>query len=336
MPTAFVLGGTGQIGRATARRLAEHGWTVTVASRTGSLPDGLGELGVRAARVDRSVAGELEAAVGEGADLLVDVVAFTRADGEQLNRLGGRIGSLVAISSASVYADDAGRTLDEATSVETFPRLPVPIPEAHPTVEPSDATYSTQKRALELTLLEGPLDATVVRPCAVHGPGSELPRELYFVKRVLDGRRAVVLVSNGESRFHTTSVDNLAELARLAAERPGSRVVNCGDPDPPSVLEIGRAAAAALDHAFEEVLVPQSGYERRELSNPWAVPFPLVVDMSRAEQELGYRPVTTYAEAVVETCAWLVAEAPRRDWSGTYIEKYLRYAFEDAFLSEEV
>jgi nucleoside-diphosphate-sugar epimerase len=331
-----VLGGTGQIGRATARRLAQRGWTVTVASRSGSLPGGLGGLGVRAARVDRTAPGELEAAVGDGLDLLVDAVAFTRADGEQLNRLVGRIGSLVAISSASVYADDARRTLDEATSVETFPRLPVPIPETHRTVEPSDATYSTQKRALELVLLEGPLDATVVRPCAVHGPGSELPRELYFVKRVLDGRRAVVLVSNGESRFHTTSVDNLAELVRLAGERPGSRVLNCGDPDPPSVLEIGRTVAASLDHAFEEVLVPQSGYERRELSNPWAVPFPLVVDMSRAEQELGYRPAASYAEAVVATCAWLVEEAPCRDWSGTYLGKYFRYAFEDAFLSEEV
>jgi nucleoside-diphosphate-sugar epimerase len=334
MPSAFVVGGTGQIGRAAARRLAEQGWTVTVASRSGGLPDGLGELGVRSARADRGVPGELEAALGDGADVLVDIVPFTAADAEQLNGLAGRLGSVVAISSASVYADLEGRTLDEATSIETFPRLPVPIPETNPTVVPSDETYSTQKRALELTLLEGPLRATIVRACAVHGPGSSLPRELYFVKRVLDGRRAVVLVSNGESRFHTASVENLAELIRLAAEHPGDRILNGADPEPPSVREIGRAVAAAMNHAFKEVLVPESGYERRELSNPWAVPFAVVVDMTAAEQELGYRPVTTYADAVRATCSWLAEEAPRRDWSGTYLGRYFDYAAEDAVLAK--
>ena len=332
MRTAFLLGGTGQIGRAAGRRLVEHDWSVTVGSRSGSLPDGLAELGSKAMRVDRTMPGELESAVGDGVDLLVDVVAFTRAHAEQVNGLAGRVGSVVAISSASVYADEAGLTLDEATSVETFPRLPVPIAESQRTVEPSDATYSTEKRALELALLDGPLDATVVRPCAIHGPGSELPRELYFVKRVLDGRRAVVLVSNGASRFHTTSVDNLAELIRLAAERPASRVLNCGDPEPPSVLEIGRAVGEAMGHVFEEVLVPEPAYERRELSNPWAVPVPLVVDMSAAERDIGYRPVTTYAEAVRATCAWLAEEAPRRDWTGTYLGKYFDYAAEDVLL----
>lgn len=33
MPSAFVLGGSGQIGRAVVRRLAEAGWEVTAASR---------------------------------------------------------------------------------------------------------------------------------------------------------------------------------------------------------------------------------------------------------------------------------------------------------------
>jgi nucleoside-diphosphate-sugar epimerase len=331
VPRAFILGGTGQIGRAAARRLAEHGWEVAVASRSGCLPGGLEELGIRAHRVDRTEPGQLEAALGEGADLLVDAVAFTRSDGEQLNRLAGSVGTAAVISSASVYVDDRGLTLDEATSLETFPRFPVPIPETNLTVEPSDATYSREKAALEQTLLDGPLAATILRPCAIHGPGSEQPRELYFVKRVLDRRRAVVLVGNGESRFHTTSVPNLAELIRLAAARRGARVLNAGDPDPPSVLEIARTIGAVLEHEFEVHLVPESGYERRELSNPWAVPFPLLVDMTAAERELGYRPVTSYADAVRDTCAWLAADT--RDWSDTYLGRFFDYAAEDALLA---
>jgi nucleoside-diphosphate-sugar epimerase len=254
-------------------------------------------------------------------------VPYTAAHARQLQSLD--VGSLVAISSASVYCDDADQAFDEAKDEASFPRYPVPIPETQRTVEPGDETYSTQKVALERALAAGPLPATVLRPCAIHGPGSSLPRELYFVKRILDGRRKVVLVSNGASRFHTTSVANLAHLVALAAERPGTRVLNCGDPNPPSVREIGRAIAAALDHEWEEVLVPESGYARRELSNPWAVPWPLVVDMAAAERELGYRPVTTYAEAVEDTVAWLVAGAAARDWSETYLGRFFEYEAED-------
>ncbi len=246
--------------------------------------------------------------------------------------LDGLAGSLVAISSASVYADDAGRTLDEATSLDTFPRYPVPIPETQRTAAPGDGTYSTRKAAMENTLIAGPLPATVIRPCAIHGPGSRAPRELFFVRRILDRRRITILVSNGASRFHTTSVDNLAELIRLAAARPGTRVINCGDPAPPTTREIGEVIARAMDVELELVNIPESGFERPELSNPWAVPRPLLVDMCLAERDLGYQPVTTYAEAVPATCAWLVEALGRRDFADTYLANYLNYAAEDAEL----
>lgn len=97
--------------------------------------------------------------------------------------------------------------------------------------------------------------------------------------------------------------------------------------------DIGHAVCAALGRELDQVAVPQTGYERRARSNPWAVAHPLVVDMASAERELGYRPATTYAEAVRATAAWLVEEAPRRDWSETYLGRYFDYAAEDAVLS---
>jgi nucleoside-diphosphate-sugar epimerase len=206
--------------------------------------------------------------------------------------------------------------------------MPDPIPETQRTAEPGDATYSTRKAELELTLLEGPLPSTLVRACAIHGPGAKLPRELFFVKRVHDGRRRVGLAWNGESRFHTTSVPNLAELIRLAAAQPGDRALNSGDPEPPSTLEICAAIGSALDHEFEPVLLPDEAVE-----NPWATPWPFVVSMEAAERELGYRPVTTYPDAVRETCAWLVGELEQgRSWEGTYLEGMFDYAAEDAVL----
>ena len=60
------------------------------------------------------------------------------------------------------------------------------------------------------------------------------------------------------------------------------------------------------------------------------------VSMEAAERQLGYRPVTTYPEAVQETCAWLVAELERgRSWEGSYIAGSLDYAAEDAVLTSQ-
>src|SRR5436190_1103843 len=316
------------IGRAAARALAADGWEVVAVSRSGALPDGLAALGVESVVADREDDAQLRAAIGAGADAVLDTVAFTREHGEQLNGLAGLAGSLVVISSASVYADDEGRALDGEGE---FPVLPNPIPETQRTAEPGDATYSTRKAELEQTLLEGPLPSTLVRACAIHGPGAKLPRELFFVKRAVDGRRRVALAWNGESRFHTTSVPNLAELIRLAAAQPADRALNAGDPDPPTTLEICEAVGNALDHEFEPVLLPGEAYD-----NPWAGPRPFVVSMEAAERELGYRPVTTYPEAVRETCAWIVRELEQgRSWDGTYLEGMLDYPVEDQALASK-
>jgi nucleoside-diphosphate-sugar epimerase len=329
VPRAVLIGGTGMIGRAAARALTLDGWEVVAVSRSGTLPEGLEEIGVESVVADREDDAQLRAALGSGADVVYDSVAMHRAHGEQLNGLEGLVGSLVVISTASVYADDEGRALDGEGGEP--PVLPVPILETQRTAEPGDATYSTRKAELEQTLLHGPIPATVVRACAIHGPGAKLPRELFFVQRAVDGRRRVALAWRGESRFHTTSVANLAELIRLAAAHPGDRVLNGGDPDPPSTLEICRAVGAALDHEFEPVLLPAD-----EFGNPWAVPRPFVVSMEAAERELGYRPVTTYPDAVQETCAWIVGELESgRDWSGTYLAETLDYAAEDEALAAQ-
>ena len=314
------------IGRAAARALAADGWEVVAVSRSGTLPEGLAELGVEAAAADRADDAQLRAAIGSGADVLLDTVAFGREHAEQLNALAGLVGSLVVISSASVYADDEGRALD---GVSDPPVMPVPILETQRTAEPGDENYSTRKAELEQTLLAGPLPATLLRACAIHGPGAKLPREVFFVKRAVDGRRRVALSWKGESRFHTTSVANLAELIRLAAAKPGDRALNAGDPDPPTTLEICRAIGDALAHEFEPVLLPADEHD-----NPWGGERPFVVSMAAAESELGYRPVTTYPDAVRETCTWLVGELEEgRNWDGTYLEEMLDYAAEDAVLA---
>jgi nucleoside-diphosphate-sugar epimerase len=151
--TAVVLGGTGMVGRAVVRRLRGEDWHVTVASRGRRAP--------AAVVLDREQGLD---PVPE-CDTLVDVVAFDERHAAQLLALEGRVGSLVVISSASVYADDAGRSLGDADDEATLPEFAVPIPETQRTVAPGDDTYATRKAALERTLRgQEAVPVTVIRP----------------------------------------------------------------------------------------------------------------------------------------------------------------------------
>ncbi|TQE35055.1 NAD(P)-dependent oxidoreductase [Streptomyces ipomoeae] len=338
---AVVIGATGQIGRVAVGALARDGWEVTAVSRGGDRDKNWPE-GVRVARADRADDAALSAAIGDGCDVLVDMVAYGPEHARQLTGLAERVGSAVVISSISVYEDDKGRNFDTQAEPDGFPEYPVPLTESQRTVRPGEASYSTRKAGLERELLAvgERLPTTLVRAGAIHGPHCRTPRELYFVKRNLDGRRRRVIAYGGESRFHPASVHNIAELIRLAAARPGTRALNAVDPDAPKVTEIAAAIDAVMGVRTENVLVDGPPPVPAVGDTPWSVPAPVVCDMSAAEQELGYRPVVArYAETLPETVAWIERQlAGGRDWREAYPKMFqtygdlFDYAAEDAWL----
>ena len=268
-------------------------------------------------------------AVANGFDLLVDVIPYERRHAEQLLVLD--TGAIVAVSSASVYADDQGRTLNEAEAQDDFPDFPVPIPETQATVAPGDETYSTKKVELERLLLEnGRVPAAIIRPCAIYGRDDRMSREWHFLKRAVDGRRYVILANRGIGHFHTTASENIGELVRLIAATPRTGVYNCGDPDPPTVLEIARAIAAAADHRFCELLLPDPVGRGTIGATPWSVPKPLLVDMTKAERDLGYRPATRWQDALPRQVDWLLGATQSRAWQEVLPRgaEYLRFDYE--------
>lgn len=337
---AWVLGATGQIGRAAVRSLVEDGWEVTSASRGGA-GDGSWDAGVRTVALDRDEDGTLAAALGDGCDVLVDMVAYGEQHARQLTALTGRIGSAVVVSSGAVYEDGSGRSFDTQGEPDGAPRYPVPIPESQATVAPGGDTYVTRKIRLERDLLAAgdALPVTLLRAGAVHGPHCRSPRELYFVKRALDGRTRRVLAYGGTSRFHPVHSANVAELIRLAALKPGSRVLNAADPQAPTVAEIGEAVDAVMGRSARTVLMPGAATPEGVGDTPWSIPHPVVYDMGAAERELGYRAVTGYAESLPETVEWIAGQLADRDWTDAYpamLRSYgtglFDYAAEDAWL----
>ncbi|WP_073973249.1 NAD(P)H-binding protein [Erythrobacter donghaensis] len=338
MSKAFILGGTGQIGLAVAERLLEDGWQVTLGSRgRQQLPSHITEIGAKLCRVDRSEFVELASAIDSGCDLLIDTVAFDAAHARQLLAVQHNVGQIIAISSASVYSDAQGRTLDEARQ-NGFPELPHRMTEEQSTVEPGPSTYSTRKVAMERALMEGAkCPVAVLRPGAIHGPFSAHPREWWFVKRLLDGRERIPLAYDGRSQFQTSATENIGALvSTLAGSRLGG-IFNIGDPDAPTVLEIGKAIVAECAIDADLVLVDTQTYPPRVGATPWSVPKPFTISDAKA-RSAGYRPVGSYRETVSRTCRWLMEHNPD-NWRARFPQLALYpydmfdYAAEDRFIS---
>ncbi|QWK80792.1 NAD-dependent epimerase/dehydratase family protein [Ochrobactrum sp. BTU1] len=318
---AFIIGGTGQIGRAIGLKLLEEGWAVTFASRGGYIPDVALGRNAKAIVLDRDQPGALSQSIGQGADAVIDTVAYDETHANQLLDIEASVGQFVVISSSSVYRDGAGRTLDEARE-NGFPDLPDGMTEKQPTVEPGLENYSTKKVALERRLLDAAQQpVTILRPAAIHGTHSTHPREWWFVKRMMDGRVVIPLCFNGQSRFHTTAALNIA------------------DPIAPTVNEIGSHIATAM--GWNGTLVPINMGDPRLGSpigwTPWSVPAPFTLSTEAARQ-IGYTPATDYARSVFATCEWLRNSADEK-WQkrfpvlAGYTVPLFDYEAEDAFFS---
>lgn len=340
MPRALIIGGTGLIGRATARRLLASGWHVDLTGRDPAhLPAEIAAAGGVFVAADRADPEQLLTAFGGGADLLIDCICYTAADATRLLPLVHDAGSTVMISSKAVYVDDSGHH----SNSETAPHFEGPIGEAQPTMAPGDGDYNSpegygaNKVAAEQVLLDSGGPVTVIRPSKIHGAGAQTPREWVFVKRVLDERPAVFLAHRGAGVDHPTAAANIAALIEVVAAKPGRRILNSADPDAPSALEISRTIAKQLDHLWDEILLDDDADEALG-RHPWDAPHPIVLDMTAAA-DLGYTPVGDYATTVTEEVEWLVAAARGGEAAGKlpgvedeYFGPMLDYAAEDAYL----
>ncbi|THK36072.1 NAD-dependent epimerase/dehydratase family protein [Ensifer sp. MPMI2T] len=304
MPRAVIVGGTGQIGLAAARRLVGEAWEVTVVSRhPKALPDNC-----RHIECDARDAEKLRAVVGSDTDLLMSCVAFDAADAECLALAGRAAGRIVAISSASVYHDDDGRTLDEASG-RGFPAFSVPLTEKSPTVAPGPETYSTRKVAMERALLNrAACPTTILRPCAIHGPESKHAREWWLVKRLLDGRAAIPLAYGGQSQFQTTSVAAIADAVGRAVVGDLPAIANVYDADSPTVAEICRGIMDAMGVQAELIGLPDApAYPPKLGATPWSIPQPMIVRGAASAE-------ATYAQSVEPAVRWLVQHVGNDNW----------------------
>ncbi len=300
MTTALVVGGTGPTGVPIVNGLLARGHDVTI-FHTGAHPvvfDG---------EVERLLGNprdhdEIVSTLGEREwDLAVCTSGRLKAVARQL---ATKVGRLVAVTGQPVYAGSMRPTPEG--------RLPLPVPESAP-VQRDAAGYTGKVAEGEDQLLaqhaDGDFEAVIVRYPGVYGPRSYLAHEWAIVRRILDGRRFVILPEGGTTYFQRGYVDNLAHLVLLAAEVPAAagQIFNAGDERVLSAATVASVIADALDAPLELVAMPA----------PWcrgvfplAEKSSLILDLGHAREVLGYRDVVGVEEATRLTARWLAEHRP--------------------------
>lgn len=205
----------------------------------------------------------------------------------------------VHISSGSVYAHNAEGS---------------PIREDAPGHGVSYSAYATTKALSEAVVAADPRRTIILRPRAVYGPG-----DTTLLPKLLGARRCGYLMvpGNGTNRVSVTHVANLAHAVGLALSRAGvSGAFNIADEVSPTmdvllrsmlrqcgaaekVIYIPRAVAWTAAHAVEI-----ASRACRRSGEPVLTRYTVanladgcLLDLTRAREVLGYRPVWTFRDA---------------------------------------
>jgi len=170
----------------------------------------------------------------------------------------------------------------------------------------------------------------------VYGPYQLAPREWCVVRRVLDGRRRIVVADDGLTLHHHGYTENLAHALVLAVEQPDAaagKVFNVGDEEVLSVRQVVEIVADALGHALEVVSMP---FELALPARPLlAQPLPThrVMDLARLKRDLGYHDRVLARAALAATARWLAANPlPRGGSEETVLTDPFDYDAEDRLI----
>ena len=327
----LIIGGTSFIGPHVVRLLAEAGHEVVVFHRgqtEARLPEGVGHIaGDRRSLGD--FAGEFRRL---GPEVVLDMIPMNEEDARGLMRtFRGIARRIVAISSQDVY-----RAYDRVTRRDPGPPDPVPLSEDAPLREKlypyeREGVEDYEKILVERVVMgDHSLPGSVLRLPAVYGPGDYQHRLFGYLRRMDDGRPAILLGEDMASwRWTHGYVEDVAAAIALAVtdERAAWRVYNVGEADPLPwaewVREIGRAAG----WSGEVVVVPEDRLPGRldwglDTEQRW------VADTARIRRDLGYRETVTRDEALRRTVRWERAHPPEEAGSTPF-----DYAAEDAALA---
>jgi nucleoside-diphosphate-sugar epimerase len=338
----LILGGTNFVGPHVVRQLAASGHEITIFHRGATeaeLPERVRHIHGDFASFDAHL-DELKRPDGlKSPEVVLDMVPFREEDAARVKAFAGVARRVVVISSQDVY-----RAYGRLWRTEPGPPDTVPLTEDSPLREKlSPAGLDYNKTAIERAVMNDQnLPATILRLPATHGPGDDKHRLFPYLKRMDDGRPAILLdEAYAGWRWSRGYVEDVAHAIALAVtdERATGRIYNVAYPETPSEAEWVKAIARVYDsdrpltpdtrHPSVEVvalpshqLPPSLRREMFDFSQQYEV------DSSRIRRELGYSETVPFDEALRRTISWERSNPPEKISPDDF-----DYAAEDATLA---
>jgi 2'-hydroxyisoflavone reductase len=303
----LIIGGSRFVGRAAVVEALARGASVTTFNRGVS---GGGMPGVELVRGDRERQGDVErlAALGPW-DVVIDTSGYVPAvTGMAARLLSGRAGHYVFVSTVSVYSGWPKEAVDEDS--ETFKGDPDVSGTAADEAGWSAAQYGAYKVGCELAVQQrftGRL--TILRPGVILGPGENVGRLTWWLRRIALGGQVVVPAPT-DREIQPVDARDVAAFAMDVAECGTEGVFNVTAP-------IGHATFGEMVEACRQVtqasaefvwvapeVLHQVGVREWTELPLWRTPVGTWrVGVSRAlEAGLRCRPL---AQTVSDTWAWL-------------------------------
>jgi nucleoside-diphosphate-sugar epimerase len=330
----LVIGGTRFIGPPTVRRLADAGHELTVFHRgrtEADLPKKVSHI-----HGDRLQLAEHHDKFRKlRPDVVLDMAAFTQQEAlATVNAFRGLARRLVALSSQDVYRAYGRFRETEPGLLEHVP-LTEEAPlrdQLYPDRSGSSDTANYEKILVERAVMGSDmLRGTVLRLPMVYGEGDYQHRLLMELKRIDDGRPAILIERRvAEWRWSRGYVENVAAAVVLAVndERAAGRVYNVAEADALSYADWVRQVGVAAGWGGSVVVAPDGTLPAKLTPPKGNYAQHLVADTTRIRTELGYQEPVSRDEALRRTIAWERANRPE------YAQKLVDYAAEDAALAE--
>jgi nucleoside-diphosphate-sugar epimerase len=155
-------------------------------------------------------------------------------------------------------------------------------------------------------LNDAALPATVLRLPMIYGPGDPLHRWFPTIKRMEDGRRAIVMPrSVAQWRSPRGYVENVAAAIALAATHRAAagRIYNVAESESYSEAEWSRLIGEIAGWRGKVVAVPDEKAPAASRS-PGRLEQHWVADSSRIRRELGFAEPVNREEAIRRTIEW--------------------------------